>query len=172
MKRNIKLQEEHRLVALFEQNNWMIENKKRLTFEFHLTETIMGVHHLKTDKKKKYTLDLLAGKDMNTFITANQLQALGDINTISKSELWLRYLLGNGYVCCEIEPLELELCFRIVKDITIVYRLGIHYYDEIYKALWMTEQFEEYVNNNWQRLHLLSEMRWKNGHLEISRPSV
>ncbi len=68
----------------------MIDNKQKIILELHALEMIMAVYNLKTDKRKKYTLDLLADyKDMDTFIVANQVQSFRQINQVSKSELWM-----------------------------------------------------------------------------------
>ncbi len=170
MMKRISLLPAHEVIPFFEQNTKLLDNKQKVRLELHSPETVKAVYRLKTDKRKKYTLDLLADyQDIDTFIVANQVQSFREINQVSKAELWMRYLCGNGYVCCEMESLQAELCFRIVKNVTIVYSLRLHFYDEVYRTLSMTALFEEYINNNWEMLHELAEMRRE---MEVPKVSV
>jgi hypothetical protein len=65
-------------------------------------------------------------------------------------------------------PVESELCFRIVKGITIAYSLRLNFYDEVYEALSLPEQFEQYIAERCEYLHLLYEFKGEIDILKLS----
>lgn len=78
---------------------------------------------------------------------------------IQVSALWLRYLAGDGFVCCDIDDIDAELCFRIVKSVTMVYSADLSFYQEIPHVLSMTHQFADYIAYNMSRFGVAAAMR-------------
>ncbi len=95
------------------------------------------------------------------FLTGFRIKSLEDIQTLGYTNSWMRYL--NGYAEVDITPLELEarLAFKIFKGKTIIYSLDLHFYDEVYEHLTMTEDFERYIDTHSNRLNAAEANRYK-----------
>ena len=75
--------------------------------------------------------------------------------------LLANYLAGRGSIYADVARVEAELCFEIVKQKTSIHSLTIHFYDEVYKCLSLSEQFVSYIEENEELLHKAAGLQWQ-----------
>ncbi|WP_316812850.1 hypothetical protein [Pedobacter heparinus] len=149
LKQNTGLLPAEELNAFFTFSGLPIKTKEEIYFELHETCQVTATYNLSFDEKKGINIDLIADyNNIEQLIADHQLKACEELNKITLANLWLRYLRGNGYVCADIEELDAEICFRIVKSITMVYSADLSFYQEIIHAMSMTHQFQKYIDEN------------------------
>lgn len=148
------------LTLAFIQNDWTINTGQKIAFDFFLTGQVIATLNLMQDKKRGINIDLIVDyATVDALIKAQQIKTVKDLDLVTSADLWLRYLIGDGYVCADLQHIEAEVCFRIVKSITMVYSADLSFYEEIIHALSMAEQFEDYIVLNMQRLVTAAKMR-------------
>ncbi|MBB5438813.1 hypothetical protein HDC92_002494 [Pedobacter sp. AK017] len=137
-----------------------IKTKEEVYLELHETGQVIATCPLSFDEKKGISIDLLADYDnVEQLIKVHGIKRTEDLNRITQSDLWLRYLGGNGYVAADINELDAELCFRIVKSVTMVYSADMNFYQEIIHVMSMKHQFERYIDENMHRFAVAVLMR-------------
>ena len=148
------------LAAWFTAKDQDMSTKQQIFFELHTTGQVIATYYLTYNDKKDLGIDLIVDYDsLEQLIQVHGIKRPEDLDRISLGDLWLRYLGGDGYVCADVYELEAELCFRIVKSITMVYSADLSFYQEIPHALSMTQQFERYITENMQRFGVAVLMR-------------
>lgn len=148
------------LTAHFIQEGLHLKTEREIYFELHETGQIIATYHLSFDEATGISIDLLADYDnVEQLIKAHEITDVKELNGIMLGDIWLRYLHGDGYVCCDIDDINAELCFRIVKRITMVYSADLNFYQEIPKAMSMTQQFAKYIDANMHRFAVAAAMR-------------
>ncbi len=80
------------------------------------------------------------------FIEGFKLESLEKITQLSAQHSWMRYLNGQAEITLSLIPFEFDLSFRICNYKTMIYCARLHFYDEVYTHLTVTEDFEAYVN--------------------------
>lgn len=137
-----------------------VKINQEIFFELHETGQVIATYTLSFDPDKDINIDLVVDyDDAGQLIKAHGLTTVEGLNKITLADLWLRYLAGNGYVCTDLAELDAEICFRIVKRITMVYSADLSFYQEIPHALSMTYQFEKYIDENMYRFEVAAGMR-------------
>jgi|GEM_PF-3343006 len=145
---------------LFSREGLSIETKQKISFELQSTRQLIGVFNLKNIAAQGINIDLITDyNSLEQLIEAHDLKNTEDIHRITVSDLWVRYLQGNGYVAVDIEGIDAEVCFRIVKSITMIYSGDLSFYQEVPRAMTMTQQFERFVFENMHRFVVAAEMR-------------
>lgn len=148
------------LEAFFAFSGMPVKTKHKIYFELHETGQVMATYPLSYDEKKGIGIELLADYDnIEQLIKVHGIKACEDLNKITLADLWVRYLYGNGYVCADIEELNVEICFRIVKSVTMVYSADMNFYQEIIHVMSMKHQFERYIVENMHRFAVAVMMR-------------
>jgi hypothetical protein len=148
------------LTVLFGQNYWVIETKQKISFELQMSGQVIATFTLKSNQQKGINIDLIVDyKDLESFIRAHKIKSVKDFELINSSNLWLRYLAGDGFVVCDIDSIDAEVCFRIVKSVTMVYSSDLSFYQEIAHAMSMTEQFAAYIETAMPRFIVAATMR-------------
>jgi hypothetical protein len=99
--------------------------------------------------------------DIAAFINGFKLQKIEDIDRLSYTNSWMRYL--NGYAEMIITPMELEadLSFKIYRWKTIIFSMDLHFYDEVNEHLTMPEDFVEYLTKNERKLQEVNNNRYR-----------
>ena len=99
------------------------------------------------------------GDSPQDFIDKFVLASVDEIEILEYKHSWMRYL--NGMAEISITPIDLEatLEFKIVKRKTIIFSLDLHFYDEVYEHLTMSEDFERYVEGHAHRLGVAAANR-------------
>lgn len=145
---------------LFAKDGISVRTKKKISFERHPTGQFIATFNLLSDPEHGINIDLLTDyNNLEQLVQVHGLCKPDDIHSVTPSDLWVRYLGGDGYVCVDIEGLDAELCFRIVKSITMVYSADLSFFQEIPHVLSMTHQFEKYVMENMPRFMVAAGMR-------------
>ena len=67
-------------------------------------------------------------------------------------DAWMRYLNGFAEITFEYWEMEASFSCRIYKSWTIIYSLELHFYDEAYEPLTLTEDFKRYVASNLEKI--------------------
>lgn len=95
------------------------------------------------------------------FIEGFRIETTNDIDKLGYNNSWIRYLNGQAEV--EVASMELEAAFsfRIYKSRTTITSLDLHFYDECYRHLTLTEEFLKYFNDNEGRLFAAMANRYK-----------
>jgi hypothetical protein len=160
LKQNTGLLPAEELDAFFTFSSLPIKTKQDIYFELHETGQVTATYNLSLDEVKGINIDLLADYDsLEQLIKVHNIKACEELNKITVADLWLRYLRGDGYVCADIEELDAEVCFRIVKGITMVYSADLSFYQEIIHVMSMKHQFERYIDENMHRFEVAAAMR-------------
>jgi hypothetical protein len=148
------------LQELFSREGISIKTKQKISFELQPNRQLIGVFNLKNIAAQGINIDLITEYDsLNHLIEVHGLKNAEEIHRITVSDLWVRYLQGNGYVAVDIEGIDAEVCFRIVKSITMVYSGDLSFYQEVPRAMTMTQQFERFIMENMHRFVVAAEMR-------------
>lgn len=113
-------------------------------------------------ENRKIFIDLVVRfKSIEEFVELAGINGINNLHRIKNSVCWAQYILGNGYVSCQVEWLnnasvcfrKSEACFTHWEDrlvdaaITMVYSMDMHYYDEDHHALTLPEQFIRYIES-------------------------
>jgi hypothetical protein len=160
VKRDINQSPFEELQELFFREGISIKTKQNISFELQPTRQLIGVFNLKSIAAQGINIDLITDyHTLEHMIEAHGLKNAEDIYRITVSDLWARYLQGNGYVAVDIEGIDAEVCFRIVKSITIVYSGDLSFYQEVPRAMTMGHQFERFILENMHRFVVAAGMR-------------
>jgi hypothetical protein len=132
VKRDINQSAFEGLQDLFSREGISIKTKQKISFELQPTRQLIGVFNLKSIPAQGINIDLITDyNSLEHLIEAHDLKNAEEIYRITVSDLWVRYLQGNGYVAVDIEGIDAEVCFRIVKSITMIYSGDLSFYQEV-----------------------------------------
>jgi hypothetical protein len=160
VERNINRSSIEGLQELFSRVGISIKTKQKISFELQPTRQLIGVFNLKRIAAQGINIDLITDyNSVEHLIEVHDLKNAEEIQRITVSDLWVRYLQGNGYVAVDIEGIDAEVCFRIVKSITMIYSGDLSFYQEVPRAMTMTHQFERFVLENMHRFVVAAGMR-------------
>jgi hypothetical protein len=98
------------------------------------------------------------------FISGFMIKTVDEVDQLTYTNTWMRYLNGDAEIGVTPFELEVELGFKIDKGKTIIFSLDLHFYDEVYENLTMPEDFEKYISSHKNRLWIAAENRYKMNH--------
>jgi hypothetical protein len=131
---------------------------------------------------RKINIDLVVRfKSIEEFVERAGINDVSDLHRIKNSVCWAQYALGNGYVSCCVDWLNLAcISFRKTEAhfthweerlpgiaMTMVYSMDLKYYDEVHDALTLSEQFIGYIES--KREELIRRKPPKGGFIELKR---
>jgi hypothetical protein len=153
---------EEEILRYFGSRDRGFENSTGMQFGIEEGGLIWTSLHLIQQDYEWLSIEISTEKDAVTeFFQEFQLKTIGDIDNLGYFNSWMRYLNGNAVISATPMELEASLGFKIVKQKTIVFSIELHFYDEVYEHLTMTEDFVGYISNSTRKLNRAAENRYK-----------
>ncbi|MEP7375964.1 MAG: hypothetical protein ABI675_21390 [Chitinophagaceae bacterium] len=139
------------LTEYLQQQGYFIITKNKAEITLEETGIVSLTLPIDAGNDRNIIIDLvITFNNVQEFIETTWIRNVDDLQQIKSSSCWSQYILGCGYISCQLLELKnADLCFRLpAKEIrnsstsmTMVYSEDIHFYDTVEKALTLPEQF-------------------------------
>jgi hypothetical protein len=134
-----------------------VQNSAKANNDYFTIEYLLEEKDWDSGRYEKYELwDEVRG--VKEFIEAYQIGSIEDLQHLSRSLIWLRYLAEKAEVIFTNGD-ENSVHFRLFRGRTTVYSINLNWYNEVYKVLNMTEHFKEFVDEHWDEIEGMSYKR-------------